>query len=228
MTVRRVLITGASGALGASVAAAFEAKGWELALVDFGKAQPDRKGVIGIGGVDLSDPKAADGAFQKARSSFGDIHAVVNVAGGFSFAKLADSKPEDWAKLFAMNLQSAANMCRAAAPHLPDGSTIINIGAFGALTASAGMGPYAASKAAVHKLTESLAAELKGRVRVNAVLPKTMDTPANRRDMPDVDPKSWTHPDAIAELIVFLASDEGRAVNGALIHATNPAPASKR
>jgi 3-oxoacyl-[acyl-carrier protein] reductase len=114
---------------------------------------------------------------------------------------------------------TAFNASRAAIPHLVTSGAgrIINIGAMGALQAGAGMGPYAASKSGVHRLTEALAAELKGKVTVNAVLPSTIDTAANRRDMPDADFSKWVRADELAEVILFLASDAASAVTGALL-----------
>ena len=98
---------------------------------------------------------------------------------------------------------------------------MVNIGAAGAIKAGAGMGAYAASKAGVFKLTEALAEEFKDRnVTVNAILPTTIDTPANRKDMPDADPKEWVTPQGIADVMLFLASPASAAVTGALIPAT--------
>jgi 3-oxoacyl-[acyl-carrier protein] reductase len=82
------------------------------------------------------------------------------------------------------------------------------------------MGPYAAAKSGVHRLTEALAEELKGKVAVNAVLPSIIDTPANRKDMPDADFSRWVTPDDLSEVIMFLASDRARAVTGALVPVT--------
>ena len=83
------------------------------------------------------------------------------------------------------------------------------------------MGPYAASKAGVHKLTEALAEELKAEgITVNAVLPSILDTPTNRADMPDADPTAWVAPDDLAAVILFLASEAARAVTGALVPVT--------
>ena len=87
----------------------------------------------------------------------------------------------------------------------------------GALQAGPGMGPYAASKAGVHRLTEALASECKGKVTVNAVLPSIIDTQANRASMPDADVSKWVRPEELAEVILFLAGDASSAVTGALI-----------
>ena len=217
---QRVLITGGFGTLGRAVAQAFEASGASVALIDLAPA-PAGAGPTRIGGVDLTDPEAARRAFDAARAALGGADAVANLAGGFVWDKV-DGDPAAWRRMFDMNLASCLNMCRAAAPGLSDGGAIVNVSAAASEHAAAGMGPYAASKAAVARLTEALATELGGRIRVNAVLPLTMDTPANRRDMPNVDPKSWTSPAAVADAIVFLASPQGRAINGALVPVTNP------
>jgi NAD(P)-dependent dehydrogenase (short-subunit alcohol dehydrogenase family) len=98
---------------------------------------------------------------------------------------------------------------------------IVNIGAGAAIKADGGMGAYASSKAGVHRLTEALAAELAGStVTVNAVLPSIIDTPTNRADMPDADYGAWVQPQAIADVIAFLASPQARAITGALIPVT--------
>jgi len=82
------------------------------------------------------------------------------------------------------------------------------------------MGPYTASKAGVHRLTEALAEELKGQVRVNAVLPSIIDTPQNRADMPGADPRRWVSPEALADVVLFLASERAKAIHGAAIPVT--------
>jgi 3-oxoacyl-[acyl-carrier protein] reductase len=172
-----------------------------------------------IGGVDLSDPAQAAKAIDAAAAHFGKLDALINIAGAFSFETVAGGDPKTWQRLHAINVMTALNASRAAIPHLLKSGTgrIVNIGAMGALQAGAGMGPYAASKAGVHRLTEALAAELKGKVTVNAVLPSTIDTPANRRDMPQADVSKWVTADELANVILFLASDAASAVTGALI-----------
>jgi NAD(P)-dependent dehydrogenase (short-subunit alcohol dehydrogenase family) len=217
---QRVLITGGFGSLGAAVARAFEAAGGSVALIDLAPA-PEGAGPTRIGGVDLTDPAAAERAFAAAKAALGGADVVVNVAGGFVWER-TDGDPQAWRRMFDMNVTSCLNMCRAAVAGLSDGGVIVNVSAAASERAAAGMGPYAASKAAVARLSEALAAELGGRIRVNAIQPLTMDTPANRRDMPSVDPKSWTTPAAVADAIVFLASPQSRAINGALVPVTNP------
>ena len=121
--------------------------------------------------------------------------------------------------MYALNVLTALNASRSAIPYLVASGTgrIVNVGAMGALQAGAGMGAYAASKAGVHRLTEALAAEWKGRITVNAVLPSTIDTPANRASMPKADFAKWVTPEELANVILFLASDAASAVTGALI-----------
>src|SRR5690606_31811438 len=169
-------------------------------------------------GVDLTDTANAAAAMDSIRKSAGAIHALLNIAGGFAWQKLESGESGVWDRMFALNLKTAVNASKAALPHLIEtGGAIVNVGAAGALTAAAGMGAYAASKAGVHKLTESLAQELKGKVRVNAVLPTTLDTPQNRKDMPDADPSRWVQPDELARVMLFLASEAASAVTGALL-----------
>jgi NAD(P)-dependent dehydrogenase (short-subunit alcohol dehydrogenase family) len=224
MSRQKVLITGGFGALGGAAADAFRAQGCSVALIDRAPApQGSGPDATLIGGVDLVDPAEAARAFEAARAALGGADVLVNVAGGFTFQMLADADPAVWEKMFAINLKTCANMCRAAVRGLSDGGAIVNVGAAAAGKAAAGMGPYAASKAAVARLTESLADELAGRLRVNAVLPLIMDTPQNRADMPGVDPATWTAPAAVADVIVFLASAQSRAINGALVPVTAPA-----
>ena len=121
--------------------------------------------------------------------------------------------------MYALNVLTALNASRAALPHLAASAAgrIVNIGAMGALQAGAGMGAYAASKAGVHRLTEALASEWKGKITVNAVLPSIIDTAANRASMPDADFSKWVAPGELAEVILFLASDAASGITGALI-----------
>jgi len=127
-----------------------------------------------------------------------------------------------WQTLFRKNLETTLNVVKAALPCFEAGGAIVTIGAAAAEPSGAGMAAYAASKSAVARLTQSLAAELdESRIRINTLLPSIIDTPANRAAMPDADPANWTHPDAIADVASFLVSPAARAIHGALIPVTN-------
>jgi NAD(P)-dependent dehydrogenase (short-subunit alcohol dehydrogenase family) len=220
------VITGGFGALGQVVAAAALGHGFDVAVLGHTKAPPpglaEKLGpnALLLGGIDLADEAAATTAMGAVTSRFGRIDALLNIAGGFRWIKIGDSHAADLELMFRMNVQTTANAVRAALPALkasPAGR-IVNVGALGAEKAAAGMGPYAASKAAVHKLTESLAEELKDAgITVNAVLPSTIDTAQNRADMPEADFSRWVAPADLAEVMLFLASENARAVTGALI-----------
>ncbi|HEY2750930.1 SDR family oxidoreductase [Phenylobacterium sp.] len=227
MTARVIAITGAFGVLGSAVAKAAAEQGARLALIDFAEAAPpgtpSGDDVLVLGGVDLTEANSASAAVDAAADRFGGLDVLLNIAGGFSWEKLEGGDWNTWHRLFLMNVQTASNTCRAAIPHLRrsvDGR-IVNVGANGALKASLGMGAYAASKAGVHSLTQALSEELKADgVTVNAVLPSIIDTPANRKDMPKADFATWVAPRDLAAVMLFLASEDARAVTGALIPVT--------
>lgn len=221
----RVVITGGAGALGVAVARAFAARGARLALLGR-SAEPKELGAavngpyFFVGGVDVADLSQARRAMDDVAARLGGIDVLVNIAGGFRWETLAKGKPETWDALYTTNLKTTVCASEAALPHLlVSKGRIVNVAAAAAAArAGAGMGAYTASKAGVIKLTESLAEELKDQgVNVNAVLPSIIDTPANRADMPKADFSRWVAPDALAEVILFLASDGARAVTGASI-----------
>jgi NAD(P)-dependent dehydrogenase (short-subunit alcohol dehydrogenase family) len=218
-----VVVTGALGALGKVVAASALAQGARVAGVDHAASQvaatPNR---IELGGVDLTDATQARAAIDAAASHFGKLDALINIAGGFAFETIAEGDPKTWQRMYALNVLTALNSSRSAIPHLVASGSgrIVNIGAMGALQAGAGMGAYAASKAGVHRLTEALAAEWKGKITVNAVLPSIIDTPANRASMPSADFAKWVTPEELAEVILFLAGRAASAVTGALLPVT--------
>ncbi len=216
-----LVITGAHGALGSAVAQRAIAEGWNLALIDHSQGEAD-DGVLNLCGVDLTDPAQSSQALMSTHERYGRIDALFNIAGGFVWQTTDDASPA-WDRMYQLNLLTALNASRAALPYLkeaPEGR-IVNVGANAALKSVTGMGAYAASKAAVHRLTESLAEELKDTsVTVNAVLPSILDSPQNRADMPDADPSKWVAPDDLAAVMLFLASAPARAVTGALIPVT--------
>jgi NAD(P)-dependent dehydrogenase (short-subunit alcohol dehydrogenase family) len=224
MTGKVVLVTGAAGNLGRACAAAFEQAGARLVLADqarealdgaFGEETDDRLHAA----VDLTDPTSAAMLVELAVNHFGRIDVVANTVGGFHAGpKVAEDTPEAWSTMLTLNLETAVNLARAVMPAMAaaGGGRIVNVGARPALAGVSGMGAYAASKAGVLRLTETLAAEGKrDGIAVNAVLPSILDTPENREAMPDAKHDRWVAPAALADVIVFLASDRARAISGA-------------
>ena len=180
-------------------------------------------GALDIGGVDLADAAATRAALDQVVAAHGGVDVLVNVAGGFTWETLEGGSLASWARMQAMNLTTAATITQLALPMLKASAAgrVVNIGAGAGIKAGMGMGAYAASKSGVHRLTEALAEELAGTsVTVNAILPSIIDTPTNRADMPDADFSGWVKPQAIADVIQFLASDAARAVTGALVPVT--------
>jgi NAD(P)-dependent dehydrogenase (short-subunit alcohol dehydrogenase family) len=216
-----IVVTGAFGALGRAVAEAASAEGARVAMLDL-KTSPQSytEPELAIA-ADITDHDAALRTMAQVRAKTGRIDALLNIAGGFVWEKVNDGAIATWERMFTLNLKTALTATKAALPHLIEAKgAVVNVGAASALKAEAGMGAYAASKQAVMKLTESLAAELKGQVRVNAVLPSILDTKQNRADMPKADPSLWVQPAELARVMLFLASDEASAVTGALVPVT--------
>ena len=219
MSERVIAITGGHGSLGRAVLDAALTDGLKVAIIDHAEGQTAPGGVLELAGVDLTDPVSAARAIDAVAARFGRLDVLLNIAGGFVWQTVDDADPA-WDRMFALNLKTTLNASRAALPHLKrsDEGRIVNVGANGALKSAAGMGAYAASKSGVHRLTESLAEELKSTsVTVNAVLPSILDTEQNRKDMPDADPATWVQPADLARVMLFLASPDSRAITGALI-----------
>ena len=218
---RSIIVTGGFGVLGQAVAQAFAAAGDKVARIDFAPSPHSAlAGALDIGGIDLNDAAATQAALDRVARAHGGLDVLVNVAGGFTWETLEGGSIDAWARMQAMNLMSNATITKLALPLLKAsaGGRIVNIGAGAAIKAGMGMAAYAASKSGVHRLTEALAEELAGTsVTVNALLPSILDTPANRTDMPGADTAQWVQPAALAEVILFLASNAARAISGALI-----------
>ncbi|HEY1059645.1 MAG TPA: SDR family NAD(P)-dependent oxidoreductase [Limnobacter sp.] len=213
------IITGAAGTLGQAVATHLGQAGYRLLLVDLN--QPDWDGetdAVSIGNVDLTLPDHAQEVVNQAWEYFGQIDAVVNIAGGFAWETQVEGSLDTWNSLFATNVQTAVNMCQAILPQFQaqQSGVIVNVGSAAAANGGVGMAAYAAAKSAVLRLTESLAAENKALgIRVNAVLPSIIDTPANRDSMPEADTDAWVQPQSLAEVISFLLSNAARDIHGA-------------
>lgn len=229
LTNRAVIVTGAAGGLGRAVSRRFQAAGARLILVDrsddrLSNLFPELVGspdALLATGVDLTDPQAVNKMVSETVVSFGRIDVLINVAGGFRAGTPVHETPlETWSFLFDLNLHTALIVSKAVVPQmLEQGSgRIVNVAARAALKGGAKMAAYSASKTALVRLTESMAAELKrSGVNVNCVLPGTIDTPGNRQAMPKADTSRWVSPEALADVILFLASDAARAIHGAAV-----------
>jgi len=206
----------------AMVRAALDA-GAIVAAIDHAPMPPTLAALANVhefSGVDLTAKGAADDVVKKIGAQLGGLDALVNIAGTFRWETIGQGDLATWDLLFNVNVRTAVAASKAALPLLSKSQAgrIVNIGAAGAIKAGNGMGAYAASKAGVFKLTEALAEELKDRgITVNAILPTIIDTPPNRKDMPDADFSRWVKPEQIADVIVFLLSDKAQAITGALI-----------
>lgn len=239
---RCIVVTGASGHLGRAVVSAFAERGARIALVDrdasavdaalvdlagHGWAK-DKRFMPAIG--DLLDQTQVNKMVAAIVQRFGGVHVLCNLAGGFRMGEAVhETSDATWNFLFDINARTLLHAARAVVPQMlsqPEDAhgargKIVNVGAYGAQRGAAQMGAYGASKATVVRITESMAAELREQgINVNCVLPTTLDTPQNRADMPDADPARWVAPSALADVILFLASDAARAVHGAALPVT--------
>ena len=225
---RVAIVTGAGGNLGRALSHALAAAGARLALFDrdeaalaAARAQLPSACEVAIEALDLAEPRAVAAAVAATRARFGRIDALANVAGGFVMGPpVHETSDSDWDLMLAVNARTVFNLCRAVVPTMLEqgDGRIVNVAARAAVTGQAFMAPYCVSKAAVIVLTQSLAAELRDRnLRVNCVLPGTLDTPQNRAAMPDADFSRWVPPADLAAAMMFLLSDAARCITGAVL-----------
>jgi len=221
MNQSSIVVTGGFGALGRAVARELCAVGARVSVLDKAPATADLEaGILALGGVDLGDIASARAAMAHVVRQHGGIDGLVNVAGGFAWETVEAGSVDTWDRLYALNVRTALLAAQAALPHLlaRGRGRIVNVGARAAAQAGLGMGAYASAKAGVARLTEAMAEEFKDRhITVNAVLPSTLDTPANRAEMPQADASRWVRPEALARIILFLLSDDAAPITGALI-----------
>ena len=212
--MRTVVITGASGNLGRAVADAFANE--NVVLLDVRSPATTQRFIQ----TDLLDAKSV----QSALDQVGRVDVLCNLAGAFRMgAPVHETSDKDWEFLFNLNARTVLNTAKAAVPGMikAGGGKIVNVGAFAAQKGAAQMGAYIASKSAVIRLTETMAAELREHnINVNCVLPTIIDTPENRKAMPEADAARWVAPQDLANVIVFLASDAARAIHGAALPVT--------
>jgi len=224
---RNVLVTGGTGSLGSAVVEAFLAARDRVVVpwIVQGEAERARAawaGALRDGRAVLVEADVADEAgAARAVAAAGEVDVLVNGVGGFAGGTPVDATPLDaWDRMYRMNVRTAAACARAAVPGMRARrrGVIVNVASQAALAPPAGLSAYAASKAGVVALTRALQEELAGDgIRVAAVVPTTIDTPANRAAMPGADPSAWTPPAKIAGVILWLASDAASTVRGALV-----------
>jgi NAD(P)-dependent dehydrogenase (short-subunit alcohol dehydrogenase family) len=222
-----VLITGGTGALGSAVVAELLDGGAKVVSTWVVEAERDRASEafgeregFGLVEADLSSEAGPAGAV-KAASGEGALAGLVNLVGGFSSpGRLHDAPLEEFERQLELNLMTAVRMSRAALPALLDagGGAIVCVGTRAALEPFSGASGYAVSNAAVLTLVRALDVEYRDDgIRANAILPSVIDTPANRKSMPDADHSSWVQPAEIARVIRFLCSDDSSPISGAAI-----------
>ncbi len=223
MAGRTVIVTGAAGALGRAVFEHFEAAGDKLIALDVNDellAEAfDGRGDHEYLAVDLTDRASCAGVLADVVADGVDV--LCNIAGGFMMGEAVhETSDATWDFLFNLNTRSIVNTAAVVVPAMLAGGQgkIVNVAARAATAGVATMGPYTASKAAVMRLTESMALELREKnINVNCIMPGTIDTPRNRTDMPDADHSTWVPPAQLAAVVGFLASDAAIAVHGAAI-----------
>lgn len=223
---KTAIVTGAAGALGFACVRQLLEQGFQVAAVgrsmEHLRARFDRDDArLFLVAADVTDlSNCQDVADQVLRRS-GRIDALCNIAGGFGMGSpLALDAVQQYELLMALNAGAVFRMVHCVAPSMVEAGSgsIVNVGARSALSGLAGMAAYGASKSAVIRMTESFAAEFgRSGVRVNCVLPGIIDTPQNRRDMPDADFSQWVAPQEIAQVIGFLVSGQSAAANGASV-----------
>jgi len=223
---RVAIITGGTGALGKAVVSAFLEEGAKVSCTYI--VDEELKGVssiienhkprLALIRANVTKKKQVERVVQRTLQRFGRIDVLVNIVGGFAYAKVEDTDEKTWDHMMNINLKSTFLSSKAVLPHMikQNYGKIISVSSRPALKGAAGVSAYSASKAGVLNLTEAIADEVKDYdINVNAILPSTIDTPANRKAMPKADFSKWVKPEEIARVIIFLASDDSKPISGA-------------
>ena len=225
-----ILVTGAGGNLGRAVASRLGAGGARLALMDRSadklaeiRATLPEADILDLPGIDLTDPAAALSMVERVTSHFGRLDGLVNTVGGFRMGPVTGEIVPQWKAMMTANAEIALHLSAAVLPRMKAQGfgRIVHIAAQPGLKAGAKQAAYAASKAAVIRLTEAIAAEHRDDgITANCILPGTIDTPDNREAMPKADRSGWVSAEGIADLVAFLVSAEAAVVTGGAIPAT--------
>jgi NAD(P)-dependent dehydrogenase (short-subunit alcohol dehydrogenase family) len=222
------LITGGTGGLGRSVTLALLHEGAAVIATYIKKDEADAlkdavgpRSLLELLPLDATDEAACRALVDGITARHGKLDILVNTIGGFAGGKtLWETEPKTYQLMMTLNVHAGFNMARTVAPAMlkQKSGSIVNIASKAAFDHAAGASAYAASKAAALALFDSLAADVKDSgVRVNSILPSIIDTEPNRKAMPSADFSKWPKPEEIAQVILFLCSEEAKVVHGAAI-----------
>ena len=226
---RVVLVTGGSGALGTAITRRFLAEGAAVCVPWIverererleASVDPPARARLTLERCDVADDAAMAALAARARERHGRIDVLVTAVGGFAMGGLVETDRATWDAQLALNLTTTYVASRAVVPAMlaAGAGRVVAIASRAVLPPAAGFIAYTVAKAGVIAFVLALAQETRGRgVTVNAVLPSTMDTPANRTAMPDVDPRTWTPVEAVADAVAYLAGDSAAHVTGTLL-----------
>ncbi len=223
----RVIVAGGTGALGRAVVERLLEEGTRVAIPyrsasGFDELRARLRGPAGLWGAqaDIATVSGARAFADQAARQLGGLDGVAIVAGAYAGSgPLAEAPESEWRAMMQANLDTAHAVARAAIPHLAGGGgSVVMVASRMIESAGSGAAAYTVSKAAVAALSRVLALECRAqRIRFNCIAPGTIDTPDNRKAMPDADRSAWTPPEAIARVIAFLLSPVSSPVSGAYI-----------
>jgi len=214
-----VLIAGGSGALGQTVVPAFAQAGARVVTIYRNPPSAQVEGQVAMT-ADVTDEAAVRRLAGEVMQKAGRIDVLINLVGGFAMGRVVETDASLWQRMLAMNLTPAFLLSKTMLPHMLERRTgrIVHVAARAAVEPFPGAAAYIVAKSALVALIRALSLEIAGSgVTVNGVLPTTIDTPANRKSMPDADTSKWVKPESIAQLLIFLASQEAGQLNGAVI-----------
>jgi NAD(P)-dependent dehydrogenase (short-subunit alcohol dehydrogenase family) len=226
---RVALVTGGSGALGQAITHRFLVDGGVVCVPWIVESERDRLAAsvdaaarprLLLERCNVGDDASMTALVQRTRERHGRIDVLVTAAGGFAMGSLLETDRAAWDAQVALNLTTTYVATRAVLPAMVAAGSgrIVAVASRAVVPPPGGLIAYTVAKAGVIAFVQALAQETRGRgVTVNAVLPSTMDTPANRAAMPDVDPRTWTPVTAVADAIVYLAAESSGYVTGTLI-----------
>ena len=221
-----VVVTGAAGNLGRAVVKAFLEQGATVFGLDYKSGrmadlQPQEESAgmfFPMDNIDVTDQTLVDDAAVKVHQLAGKADILINCLGGFTYGEpVYQMSPETWEWMMSINVGSFLNLTRTFMPDLLEKGSgkVVAVGAGASQKGGVKIGAYSAAKSALLRLVESLAGEVSRKgIQVNCVLPRTIDTPQNRAEMPNADRSTWVSPEELADVILCLSSPSAAHING--------------